>query len=138
MQQQGLSGHPLGKNPGDVWRIGSSSYRGAHFATFPPELVRRPLLATCPSTICIKCGQPWRRSTERVAFVDDHPKARSFVPCGCQALTRPGLVLDPFFGVGTVALVAEAQGRDWLGIELHPDYVGLAGERLGLDLRRAA
>jgi DNA modification methylase len=26
----------------------SSSYKGAHFATFPPDLIRRPVLASCP------------------------------------------------------------------------------------------
>jgi site-specific DNA-methyltransferase (adenine-specific) len=138
MSRKGLSGHPLGKNPGDVWRIGSSSYRGAHFATFPPELVRRPLLATCPPHVCIKCGQPWRRSLQRVEFVGDQPRPRPFVPCACDAPTRPGLVLDPFFGTGTVALMAQRLGRDWLGIELNPDYVGLAEDRLGLNLREAA
>lgn len=133
MQRKGLSGHPLGKNPGDVWRIGSSSYRGAHFATFPPELVRRPLLATCPPQVCVSCGQPWRRSTRPVEFIDGQPQERPFVPCGCSAATRAGLVLDPFFGTGTVALVAERYKRDWLGIELNPEYVGLAETRIGLD-----
>jgi hypothetical protein len=32
----------------DVWTIGSSSYRGAHFATFPPKLVEPCILAGCP------------------------------------------------------------------------------------------
>jgi hypothetical protein len=73
MARKGMSGHPLGKNPGDVWRIGSSSYRGAHFATFPPELVRRPLLAACPPEVCTGCVQPWRRSNSRVEFVDGKP-----------------------------------------------------------------
>jgi site-specific DNA-methyltransferase (adenine-specific) len=134
MQRKGLSGHPLGKNPGDVWRIGSSSYRGAHFATFPPELVRRPLLATCPPHVCAHCGQPWRRSSRPVDFIDGLPQSRPFVPCGCQAPTRPGLVLDPFFGTGTVALMAQKYGRDWLGIELNSDYLRLASDRLGIDL----
>ena len=138
MQRKGLSGHPLGKNPGDVWRLGSSSYRGAHFATFPPELVRRPLLATCPPQICTSCGQPWRRSTTRVQFVDGAPQPRPFVPCGCGSATRPGLVLDPFFGTGTVALMAQKYGRDWLGIELNADYLPLADQRLGMTLERAA
>lgn len=138
MARSGLSGHPLGKNPGDVWRIGSASYRGAHFATFPPELVRRPLLATCPERICATCHQPWRRSTRRVEFIDGEPQSRQLEPCGCGAATRPGLVLDPFFGTGTVADVARAHGRDWLGIELNADYIGLAGRRLGLDLGQAA
>jgi site-specific DNA-methyltransferase (adenine-specific) len=138
MQRKGLSGHPLGKNPGDVWRIGSSSYRGAHFATFPSELVRRPLLATCPPLVCTKCGLPWRRSTRPVDFTDGQPQTRPFVPCGCQATTRPGLVLDPFFGTGTVALVAQQHRRDWLGIELNPEYLPLASDRLDLDLKESA
>ena len=138
MQRKGLSGHPLGKNPGDVWRIGSSSYRGAHFATFPPELIRRPLLATCPPKVCTACGQPWRRSSRPVVFDGGRPQERPFVPCACQAPTRAGLVLDPFFGSGTVALMAQNYGRDWLGIELNPEYVGLASDRLGIDLREAA
>jgi DNA modification methylase len=40
-------------------------------------------------------------------------------------------VLDPFFGTGTTGVVAEELGRDWLGIELNPDYVRLAEQRLG-------
>jgi DNA modification methylase len=39
-------------------------------------------------------------------------------------------VLDPFFGAGTVALVAQQHGRDWLGIELNRDFVVLAEERI--------
>lgn len=134
MQRKGLSGHPLGKNPGDVWRIGSSSYRGAHFATFPPELVRRPLLATCPPKVCMACGQPWRRSSRPVEFIDRQPQPRAFIPCSCHAQTRRGLVLDPFIGTGTVALVAQEYGRDWLGIELNPEYLPLISGRLDVDL----
>ena len=37
-----------GKNPGDVWTIPTQPYPDAHFAVFPPELVRRPILATVP------------------------------------------------------------------------------------------
>jgi site-specific DNA-methyltransferase (adenine-specific) len=138
MARKGMSGHPLGKNPGDVWRIGSASYRGAHFATFPPELVRRPLLATCPSQVCTACGQPWRRSLRRVEFAGGKPQPRPLTPCACHAPTKQGLVLDPFFGTGTVALMAGRHQRDWLGIELNPDYLPLAEDRLGGDLRRAA
>jgi site-specific DNA-methyltransferase (adenine-specific) len=132
LTQEGRSGHPLGKNPGDVWRIGSSSYRGAHFATFPAELVRRPILAGCPPTICTRCRAPWRRSTAPVSYRDGMAQPRPFMPCGCQRPTRPGLVLDPFAGSGTVAEVARALGRDWLLIELNPEYVDLARRRLGL------
>lgn len=138
MAQKGMSGHPLGKNPGDVWRLGSSSYRGSHFATFPPELIRRPLLATCPPQVCTACGSPWRRSTQRVELDGETPRPRPFIPCTCGAPTRAGLVLDPFFGTGTVALMAQRYQRDWLGIELNPDYVSLAEERLRTELQGAA
>jgi DNA modification methylase len=33
-------------------------------------------------------------------------------------------------GSGTVALAAEQYGRDWIGIELNPDYARLAKLRL--------
>jgi DNA modification methylase len=41
-------GNEAGKNPGDVWSIPTQPYPEAHFAVFPPELVRRPILATVP------------------------------------------------------------------------------------------
>jgi len=40
--------HPKGKNPGDVWYIPTAPYPESHFATFPLELIRRPILAGCP------------------------------------------------------------------------------------------
>ncbi|RIJ76586.1 site-specific DNA-methyltransferase [Nakamurella silvestris] len=43
----GVDGHPLGKNPGDVWEIATTPFPGAHFAVFPPELPRRCILAGC-------------------------------------------------------------------------------------------
>lgn len=53
-------------------------------------------------------------------------------PC-IKASTRLGdFVLDPFFGSGTAGLVASNLGRRYIGIELHPDYLELAKERLGL------
>ena len=45
---------PGGVNPGDVWTIPTQPFAAAHFAVFPPELVRRPILATVPEggTVC--------------------------------------------------------------------------------------
>lgn len=40
--------HPSGRNPGDVWSIPTAPSSEAHFAAFPAELVRRPILATVP------------------------------------------------------------------------------------------
>lgn len=78
------------RNRRSVWRIPVSRYNGAHFATFPPELVR----------ICVFAG------------------------------SRPGdLILDPFNGAGTTGLVALENGRDYIGIDLNPDYLRLTEER---------
>ena len=51
-----------------------------------------------------------------------------------KASTKPGdFVLDPFFGSGTVGLVARELGRHYVGIELHREYVDLAVGRLAAD-----
>jgi DNA modification methylase len=45
--------------------------------------------------------------------------------------SRPGdLVLDPFMGAGTVAVVCRQMGRDYLGIELNANYVTMAERRI--------
>ena len=46
---EGRSGHPLGRNPTDVWTLPPGRIVGGHFATFPEALVRRPILATAPA-----------------------------------------------------------------------------------------
>lgn len=40
------------------------------------------------------------------------------------------LVLDPFMGSGTTAVVANALGRNWIGIEKDKKYVKVANKRL--------
>jgi len=85
-----------GKNPGDVWTIGTQPFAGAHFAVFPPELPRRAIVAGC------KPG---------------------------------GTVMDPFSGSGTTGLVAQNNGRKYVGIDLSADYLKLS---LETRLRNAA
>lgn len=54
-------------------------------------------------------------------------------PC-IKASSRPGdFILDPFFGAGTVGVVADELGRRYAGIELNPEYVALAAERIGMS-----
>ncbi len=45
-----LKYHPNGSKPGDVWTIipEDTQKRKAHFAPYPIDLCRIPLLATCP------------------------------------------------------------------------------------------
>lgn len=40
------------------------------------------------------------------------------------------MVLDPFFGAGTTGLVADANGRDYIGIEINPEYAKIAENRI--------
>jgi DNA modification methylase len=53
-----------GANPGDVWQIPTQPYPEAHFAVFPPELVRRPILASVPEQVCRACGVGRERVVE--------------------------------------------------------------------------
>jgi len=46
---------------------------------------------------------------------------------GCP---KKGIVLDPFIGSGTVAKVAKRFKRNWIGIELNPEYIKMAGKRI--------
>lgn len=41
-----------------------------------------------------------------------------------------GIVLDPFMGSGTTAVVARSLGLKYVGIELNPDYIKIAEKRL--------
>ena len=99
----GLTYHPLGKNPGDVWTIPPKPFKGAHSAVMPPELARRAILAGC------KAG---------------------------------GIVLDPFSGSGTTGMVARANGRKYVGIDISADYLKLSLEtrlqNAALDLEGVA
>jgi DNA modification methylase len=132
----GLRGHPLGKNPGDVWQLGVSQFRGAHFATFPEQLAERMVLAGTPLMRCTTCRSPWTRQILRRGV---HASRRPPRPtCNCDAKPEPGLVLDPFIGSGTTAIAAAKLGRDWLGIEINPDYVALAEGRIASAVQPSA
>ena len=76
----------------DVWSVPTRPLKEAHFAAYPPDLVKPCILAGCPVG---------------------------------------GVVLDPFMGAGTTAMVARELGRHYVGIELNPEYVGIAEKRLG-------
>ena len=82
------------RNKRSVWTVTTKPFKGAHFATFPPDLIEPCVLAGCP---------------------------------------EGGTVLDPFGGAGTTGLVAQQNNRDSILIELNPDYIEIAKERLNND-----
>ena len=125
-----------------------------HFAAFPTEWPRRIIQGWSPRGICVECGEGRRPTTvtwpgvkerETPAYgAGNHgtgsstlgsrgPSARIIgEACACPeptAPTRPGVVLDPFGGTGTTALVAHALGRHGISNDMSADYCRLAGWR---------
>ena len=91
----GLTKSYTKKNKRSVWSVTKKPYKGAHVATFPPELIEP----------CIKAGSE----------VGD-------------------IILDPFMGSGTTAMVAKMLDRYYIGCELHEDYGNLIQERVPINV----
>lgn len=51
-------------------------------------------------------------------------------PCILAGCPKEGVVLDPFMGAGTTALVALRNRRNYIGFELNPEYCELIERRL--------
>lgn len=56
---------------------------------------------------------------------------RLIEPCILAGAPAGGTVIDPFFGAGTVGVVAKQHGREYIGIEINPEYVEMSRKRLG-------
>ncbi len=84
---------------------------------------------TCPSNIWIDLCVPFWSMRENTPHPNQKPE--KLVERVVEASSRPGdLVLDPFTGSGTTAVVARRLGRRFLGFEIDPDRVRLALKRL--------
>jgi DNA modification methylase len=92
-----------GKNPGDVW----GDVKQLTYKS--KELISRDLLNTI---------QKPEKLIERIV------KASS---------NEGDIVLDPFMGVGTTAVVCKKLNRNFIGFELNPDYIELANKRLEIN-----
>lgn len=79
------------RNKRCVWSINTKSFKEAHFAVFPDDLVETPIKAGCPEN---------------------------------------GIVLDIFMGSGTTAIKALELNRNYIGIELNPEYIKIAENRI--------
>jgi DNA modification methylase len=79
------------RNRRSVWSVTTKPFKGAHFATYPENLI---------------------------------------VPCVLAGCVEGGLVLDPFMGAGTTALVSKKLGRNYVGFELNPEYRKIALNRI--------
>jgi len=74
----------------------------------------------------------WQINTEPYpeAHFATFPRAL-VVPCILAGSKPDSIVLDPFFGSGTVGVVSAALNRKFVGIELNSEYAQLAKKRLG-------
>jgi DNA modification methylase len=46
-----------------------------------------------------------------------------------------GVVLDPFIGSGTTALVAVKNNRNYIGFEINKEYLELANKRISAEIQ---
>lgn len=168
--QQAMIGLVHVRNARTVWKVPAEAYKGMHFATMAQEVVRRCIAASTPDFgVCSECGCPYVRQTEKTYYNPGHrqtngPRSMAqkkqspgferrleaqyettgWLPtCGCAADVMPAIVLDPFMGSGTTALVAQRLGRSYIGVELNEDYVRqseerIAGETPGMQLHVGA
>jgi DNA modification methylase len=130
-----------------------------HFAAFPMELPRRIVTGWSPRGVCSACGEGRRPVAERGDAIERRGDPNYFgngtgmqerwgeavstlgqvrltavtgYTCACpdtHAPTTPGVVLDPFGGTGTTALVAHALGRHGISVDMSADYCRLAAWR---------
>jgi site-specific DNA-methyltransferase (adenine-specific) len=52
------------RNKRSVWTITTKPFKGAHFATFPMDLIEPCVLAGCPEKVCVECNEPYVRQVE--------------------------------------------------------------------------
>lgn len=197
------------RNKRSVWTVATRPFAGAHFATFPPDLISPCIEAgTSAHGACPTCGAAWDRLVKRRTVnasnaalagteiagkghpssqvrgdhdVRDGPVVISstigwYPSCECygveplaehprkpkrtddaamaaweaavevvderraaqwkevqQAHVVKCVVLDPFGGAGTTAMVADRLHRDAIIIELNPKYAAMAADRLRAD-----
>ena len=79
------------RNKRDVWTVSTKPYSGAHFATYPEELI---------------------------------------LPCILAGSKEGDTVLDPFNGAATTGVVCTKNGREYIGIELNPEYIKISEDRI--------
>ena len=77
-QQRSFAAATLGavykRNKRSVWTIKAGHYNGAHYATFPPDLVRPCILAgTSEAGCCPVCGAPYVRQVDSTRLLDGAP-----------------------------------------------------------------
>lgn len=153
------------RNIRTVWTLGPEPFADAHFAVMPTKLVEPCVKAgTSERGRCTECGESIRRVVERISGVAplrchgtniQGPASRLNsgtaeqyhanrdrlitsgwgLSCGHAGDPAPCVVLDPFSGAGTVGVVARRLGREFVGVELNPQYAAMAAKRIAHEWR---
>jgi len=79
--------HPSGRNPRSVLDVPTAPYKGAHYATFPPNLIAPLIRASCPRRSCPECGQAWAPVVEKTNIPT---RGNSTIGPGYKELTEMG------------------------------------------------
>ena len=148
------------RNKRSVWTVTTKPFKGAHFATFPKDLIEPCVLAGCPEKICFSCSKPYERVMQKPkplkvkrgrragtddrligGVLDKYNKENPPIDLGLQKQcdcntneTKAGTVLDPFGGSGTTAIVANKHNRNAVMCELNKEYIDIAIKRINNDL----
>ncbi len=151
-----------GANPGDVLSIPSQPRKESHFAAYPDRLVEFVLKCAAPKQVCPRCGKgrgritkpeyrqertpQFRKQSEdykdaKVGYrpkeiLSNLPETLGWTDCGCGEGWTSGVLLDPFAGRGTCAVVAKRLGRSSISIELNPEYCRMIEDNLAKEPER--
>ena len=120
--------NPHGANMRDVWAMPTANDRAPQVFKCPSCGKHAPIRYTPDGkeVICRHCGEKSKPPIVHfAAFPDELPRRAVLLS------TDPGdRVLDPFTGTGTTLRVAEAMGREAVGVEASPEYAALARKRI--------
>jgi DNA modification methylase len=121
------------RNIRSVWTTAVSRFRGGHFATFPSELIEKPILGSVSEKgCCPQCYSPWKRIIEKVK----KGKELELVSTGWEPTCQCGIeeterciVLDPFNGVATTGVVSLKHNNYYVGVDVNEEYLQISRER---------
>ena len=125
--------NPKGKNPGDVWEIpyhpaGDPTIHGMRLPPQPNQEGAFHPLGKNPGDLWTIPTQPAPPEVRGKHFATFPEKlVEPMILAGCPS---NGIVLDPFAGSCTTAVVAKKLGRNYIMIEINPEYCEVGRKRL--------
>ena len=139
--------------------LNTKSFGEKHYASFPPSLPEVCIRASTSEYVCSKCGAPYTRLTKKGEFINqswggEHIKAQQAVggvgatscfksggtyeiittgwepSCSCDTDKESAICVDFFSGSAATGVACKRTSRNYIGIELNPDYVKMGYKRI--------